>query len=150
LLLGFAVSTLVSCRKTGERSLYGPAVRCKGKRELESTVLHQIVSGLVLKLMLRTIMEIRARPSSLAAMPPRAMWVISSQMRWKDHFSIACFLSQTSVGKRIVALTVVTARRYARPPRSRSGLAQSRQIAQQVPHPHLGGCLTRLQNGTDQ
>jgi hypothetical protein len=68
----------------------------------------------VLELMLWTIMEIRARPSLLAAMPPRAMWVISSQMRWKDHFSIACFLSQTSVGKRIVALTVVTARRYAR------------------------------------
>jgi hypothetical protein len=94
------------------------------------------VSGLVLELMLRTIMEIRARPSLLAAMPPRAMWVISSQMRWKDHFSIACFLSQmTSVGKRIVALT----------PRLRSGLAQSRQIAQQVPHLHLGGCLTGLQ-----
>src|SRR6266545_2661814 len=29
------------------------------------------VSGLVLELMLRTIMEIRARPSSLAAMPPK-------------------------------------------------------------------------------
>jgi hypothetical protein len=30
-------------------------------------------------------------------------------------------------------------------PRLRSGLAQSRQIAQQVPHPHLGSCLTGLQ-----
>ncbi len=58
------------------------------------------VSGLVLELMLRTIMEIRARPSSLAAMPRRAIWVISSRMRWKDHFSISSFLSQTSVGKK--------------------------------------------------
>ena len=42
-----------------------------------------------LELMLRTIMEIRARPISLAAMPRRAIWVISSRMRWKDHFSIS-------------------------------------------------------------
>jgi hypothetical protein len=61
-------------------------------------------------------METRGRLRLISAMPPRAMSVISSQMRWKDHFSIACFLSQTSVGKRIVA------RRYARPPRSRSAL----------------------------
>jgi hypothetical protein len=32
---------------------------------------------------------IRARPISLAAMPRRAIRVISSQMRWKDHFSIS-------------------------------------------------------------
>ena len=32
------------------------------------------VSGLVLELMLRAIMEIRARPSSLPAMPRRAIW----------------------------------------------------------------------------
>jgi hypothetical protein len=36
-------------------------------------------------------MEIRARPSSLAAMPRRAIRVISSRMRWKDHFSISSF-----------------------------------------------------------
>jgi hypothetical protein len=53
------------------------------------------------ELMLRTVMEIRARPSSLAAMPRRAIRVISSRMRWKDHFSISSFLSQTSVGKRL-------------------------------------------------
>ena len=41
--------------------------------------------------MLRTIMEIRARPSSLPAMPRRAIRVISSRMRWKDHFSISSF-----------------------------------------------------------
>src|SRR5205809_2392240 len=34
---------------------------------------------------------IRARPISLAAMPRRAIWVISSRMRWKDHFSISSF-----------------------------------------------------------
>jgi hypothetical protein len=55
---------------------------------LERTVLHN-VSGLVLELMLRTIMEIRARPTLLPAMPRRAIWVISSRMRWKDHFSIS-------------------------------------------------------------
>jgi hypothetical protein len=58
------------------------------------------VSGLVLELMLRTIMEIRAHPILLPAMPRRAMWVINSRMRWEDHFSISSFLSQTSVGKR--------------------------------------------------
>jgi hypothetical protein len=50
-------------------------------------------------------MEIRARPTLLPAMPRRAIWVISSRMRWKDHFSISSILSQTSVGKTIVALT---------------------------------------------
>jgi len=44
-----------------------------------------------LELLLRTIMEIRARPTSLAAMPRRAIRVISSRMRWKDHFSISVF-----------------------------------------------------------
>jgi hypothetical protein len=39
--------------------------------------------------MLRTIMEIRARPTSLTAMPRRAHGVISSRVRWKDHFSIS-------------------------------------------------------------
>src|SRR6266571_2126868 len=34
---------------------------------------------------------IRARPISLAAMPRRAIWVISSRLRWKDHFSISSF-----------------------------------------------------------
>src|SRR5437763_10436407 len=33
--------------------------------------------------MLRAIMEIRARPTSLPAMPRRAIWVISSRMRWE-------------------------------------------------------------------
>jgi hypothetical protein len=63
------------------------------------------VSGLVLELMLRTIMEIRARPSSLAAMPRRAIRVISSRMRWKDHFSIFTFSLAELGGQRIVALT---------------------------------------------
>jgi hypothetical protein len=34
-------------------------------------------------------MEIRARPTSLTAMPRRADGVISSRARWKDHFSIS-------------------------------------------------------------
>ena len=34
-------------------------------------------------------MEIRARPTSLTAMPRRALGVISSRVRWKDHFSIS-------------------------------------------------------------
>jgi hypothetical protein len=52
----------------------------------------------VLELVLRTIMEIRARPTLLPAMPRRAIGVISSRMRWKDHFSTLLFLSQTSAG----------------------------------------------------
>jgi hypothetical protein len=39
--------------------------------------------------MLRTIMEIRAHPILLPAMPRRAIGVISSRMRWKDHFTIS-------------------------------------------------------------
>jgi hypothetical membrane protein len=34
-------------------------------------------------------MEIRARPTLLTAMPRRALGVISSRVRWKDHFSIS-------------------------------------------------------------
>ena len=34
-------------------------------------------------------MEIRARPTSLTAMPRRALGVISSRVRGKDHFSIS-------------------------------------------------------------
>src|SRR6266581_776221 len=45
---------------------------------------------------------IRARPISLAAMPRRAIWVISSRMRWKDHFSISCFSLADLGGQRIV------------------------------------------------
>jgi hypothetical protein len=36
-------------------------------------------------------MEIRARPTSFAAMPQRAIQAISSRMRRKDHFSIFSF-----------------------------------------------------------
>src|SRR5262249_36023225 len=39
--------------------------------------------------MLRTIMEIRAHPILLPAMPPRAIWIISARMRWKALFSIS-------------------------------------------------------------
>ena len=63
------------------------------------------VSGLVLELRLRTIMEIRARPSSLPAMPRRAIWGISFRMRWKDHFSISYLSPADLGGQRITALT---------------------------------------------
>ena len=58
------------------------------------------VSGLILELMPRTIMEIRAHPISLATMPLRAISGRSARMRWEDQFSISLvFLSQTSVSK---------------------------------------------------
>jgi hypothetical protein len=49
------------------------------------------VSGLVLELLLRAIMEIRAHPISLATMPLRAISGLSSRMRWGDQFSISSF-----------------------------------------------------------
>jgi hypothetical protein len=62
------------------------------------------VSGLALELVLRTIMEIRAHPILLAAMPLRAISGVSSRMRREDQFSISSLsLSQTSVGKRLRA-----------------------------------------------
>jgi hypothetical protein len=51
--------------------------------------------------MLRTIMEIRARPISLTAMPRRALGVISSRVRWKDHFSISSVSLADLGGKRL-------------------------------------------------
>jgi hypothetical protein len=42
-----------------------------------------------LELMLLTIMEIRAHPILLPAMPRRAIGVISSRMRWEGHFSMS-------------------------------------------------------------
>src|SRR5262249_7153941 len=62
-------------------------------------------SGLVLELMLRTIMEIRAHPILLPAMPRRAIGVISSRMRWEDHFSISSISLADLGGHKIVALT---------------------------------------------
>jgi hypothetical protein len=50
-------------------------------------------------------MDIRAHPISLAAMPRRAIRVISSRMRWKDHFSISSISLADLGGKTIVALT---------------------------------------------
>jgi len=59
----------------------------------------------VLELMLRTIMEIRAHPILLPAMPRRAIGVISSRMRWEDHFSISSISLADLGGQKIVALT---------------------------------------------
>ena len=47
------------------------------------------VSGLALELVLWTIMEIRAHPILLAAMPLRAISGVSSRMRREDQFSIS-------------------------------------------------------------
>src|SRR5262249_129999 len=55
------------------------------------------VSGLALELVLRTIMEIRAHPILLAAMPLRAISGVSSRMRREDQFSISS-LSLAALG----------------------------------------------------
>jgi hypothetical protein len=55
--------------------------------------------------MLRTIMEIRARPTSLTAMPRRALGVISSRVRWKDHFSIS-FVSFADLGGKMIGVYI--------------------------------------------
>src|SRR5262249_29110019 len=69
--------------------MHGPAVRSKRKRSAWRVRSCIDVSGLGLEFMLRNIMEIRAHPILLPAMPRRAIGVISSRMRWKDHFSIS-------------------------------------------------------------
>jgi hypothetical protein len=50
-------------------------------------------------------MEIRAHPILLPAMPRRAIGVISSRMRWEDHFSISSISLADLGGQKIVALT---------------------------------------------
>src|SRR5262249_2622633 len=60
------------------------------------------VSGLALELVLRTIMEIRAHPILLAAMPLRAISGVSSWMRREDQFSISS-LSLADLGGGTIA-----------------------------------------------
>jgi hypothetical protein len=60
------------------------------------------VSGLALELVLRTIMEIRAHPILLAAMPLRAISGDSSRMRREDQFSISS-LSLADLGGETIA-----------------------------------------------
>ena len=60
------------------------------------------VSGLALELVLRTIMEIRAHPILLAAMPLRAISGASSRMRREDQFSISS-LSLADLGGETIA-----------------------------------------------
>src|SRR5215831_19469638 len=60
------------------------------------------VSGLALELVLRTIMEIRAHPILLAAMPLRAISGVSSRMRREDQFSISS-LSLADLGGETIA-----------------------------------------------
>src|SRR5215468_2597811 len=56
------------------------------------------VSGLALELVLRTIMEIRAHPILLAAMPLMAISGVSARMRREDQFSISS-LSLADLGR---------------------------------------------------
>jgi hypothetical protein len=61
------------------------------------------VSGLALELVLRAIMEIRAHPILLAAMPLRAILGSVLGCAGKTNSPSLLFLSQTSVGKRLRA-----------------------------------------------
>src|SRR5262252_11145292 len=60
------------------------------------------VSGLALELVLRTIIEIRAHPILLAAMPLRAISGVNSRMRREDQFSISS-LSLADLGGETIA-----------------------------------------------
>ena len=73
--------------------------------EAGSTVLHQCIRPRI-GTHVPGHHGIRARPSSLAAMPRRAIWVISSRMRWKDHFSISSFSLADLGGKSIAYIYV--------------------------------------------
>jgi hypothetical protein len=59
-------------------------------------------------------MEIRARPTSLTAMPRRALGVISSRVRWKDHFSISSVSLADLGGKndRVYIVFLLTLERF--------------------------------------
>jgi hypothetical protein len=63
------------------------------------------VSGLALELVLRTIMEIRAHPILLAAMPLRAISGVSSRMRREDQLSISSLSLADLGGETIAGLT---------------------------------------------
>src|SRR6266481_7009170 len=52
-------------------------------------VLHQCIRSLVGAVLLRTIMDISARATSLADRPRRAIWVTSVRMRREDRASIS-------------------------------------------------------------
>src|SRR6266480_511486 len=70
--------------------MYGPAVRCKRlSSSWHSAVLHQCIRSLIGAGLLRTIMDISARASSLPDRPQRAKWVTSVRMRREDRSSIS-------------------------------------------------------------
>jgi hypothetical protein len=71
--------------------MYGPAVRCKRFVDLVQAVLHQCIRSLVGAVLLRTIMDISARATSLTDRPQRAIRVTSVRMRREDRSSISTY-----------------------------------------------------------
>jgi hypothetical protein len=70
--------------------MYGPAVRCKWFRRAGGERSCINVSGLRLEcVMLRAIMDISARATSLTDRPQRAIWVTSVRTRREDRTSIS-------------------------------------------------------------
>ena len=61
----------------------------RGFVDLASAVLHQCIRSLVGAVLLRTIMDISARATSLTDRPRRAIWVTSVRMRREDRTSIS-------------------------------------------------------------
>src|SRR5260221_454543 len=86
-----------SIRRSGQRAdtsvfapMYGPAVLCKRFFvEVAVAVLHQCIRSLIGADLLRTIMDISARPISLADRPQRAIRVTSVRKRREDRSSIS-------------------------------------------------------------
>jgi hypothetical protein len=79
--------------------MYGPAVRCKWFRRAGGERSCINVSGLRLEcVMLRAIMDISARATSLTDRPQRAIWVTSVRTRRENRTSSRLILSQTSAG----------------------------------------------------
>src|SRR3979409_1771090 len=70
--------------------MYGPAVRCKRfSSRWHSAVLHQCIRSLIGAGLLRTIMDISARATSLTDRPQWAIWVTSVRTRSEDRTSIS-------------------------------------------------------------
>ena len=61
----------------------------RGFVDLASAVLHQCIRSLVGAVLLRTIMDISARATSLTDRPQRAIWVTSARTRREDRTSIS-------------------------------------------------------------
>src|SRR5260370_42028455 len=70
--------------------MYGPAVRCKWiLPSWQYAVSHQCIRSQIGAVLLRTIMDISARATSLTDRPQRAIWVTSVRTRSEDRTSIS-------------------------------------------------------------